>query len=45
VEGEEAQYLDWNRIVSVESEAGTAEVVFDIEHGSCMPGSDEAKWL
>ncbi|KAF2669483.1 CoA-transferase family III [Microthyrium microscopicum] len=45
LEGEEATYLDWRRIVSVESQDGKPEVVFDFESGSCMPGSDEAKWL
>lgn len=45
VEGEEAQYLDWRRIVSVDSSGGAREVVFDFERGSCMPGSDEARWL
>ncbi|KAF2430810.1 CoA-transferase family III [Tothia fuscella] len=43
-ENEEAEYLDWRRIVSVESKIGEQEVVFDFEGGSCMPGSDEAKW-
>lgn len=42
---EEAQYLDWRRIVSVESKVGEREVVFEFDNGSCMPGSDEAKWL
>jgi hypothetical protein len=44
-ENEEAEYLDWRRIVSVENKLGEREVVFDFDSGSCMPGSDEAKWL
>jgi hypothetical protein len=44
MEGEEAEFLDWKRIVSVESQ-GNGEVVFDFDRGSCMPGSDEARWL
>lgn len=43
-EGEVAEYLDWRRIVSAESESGN-EMVFDFSSASCMPGSDEAKWL
>ena len=43
--GEEASYLDWRRIVSVHNETGEQEVVLDFNTGSCMPGSDEAKWL
>lgn len=42
---EEATYLDWRRIVTVNSGTEEEEVVFDFETGSCMPGSDEAKWL
>jgi len=42
---EEAEYLDWRRIVSVDSKMGEREVVFDFESGSCMPGSDEARLL
>lgn len=42
---EEAEYLDWRRIVSMEGEQGEQEVVFDFDNGSCMPGSDEARWL
>lgn len=42
---EKGEYLDWRRIVSVESQVGEREVVFDFERGSCMPGSDEARWL
>lgn len=42
---EEAEYLDWRRIVSVESKLGEREVMFGFENGSCMPGSDEARWL
>lgn len=45
VADEQAQYLDWRRIVSVDSKVGESEVVFDFNGGSCMPGSDEAKWL
>lgn len=45
VAGEEAQYLDWRRIVSVDSKVGEQEVVFGFDRGSCMPGSDEARWL
>jgi hypothetical protein len=44
VEGEEAVFLDWRRIVSVNSQ-GEGETVFDYDRGSCMPGSDEARWL
>lgn len=56
-EGERASYLDWRRIVMVkrgESEDGGEEkgeekdtnmVMFDFKHGSCLPGSDEPKWL
>lgn len=42
---EEAEYLDWRRIISVDSKVGEREVVFEFESGSCMPGSDEARWL
>jgi hypothetical protein len=45
VADEEATYLDWRRIVTVESEGEGRKIVFDFEDGSCMPGSDEAKWL
>jgi hypothetical protein len=44
VEGEEAEFLDWRRIVSVESQ-GKEEVVLHFDRGSCMPGSDEARWV
>lgn len=44
-QGEVAEYLDWRRIVSVEGESGKEQIAFDFEGGSCMPGSDEAKWL
>lgn len=45
VDGEEAEYLDWRRIVAVEGEEGAGQVVFDFNGGSCLPGSDEARWL
>jgi hypothetical protein len=45
VTGEEATFLDWRRIVTVESGVKGGEVVFDFENASCMPGSDEARWL
>ncbi|KIW95863.1 uncharacterized protein Z519_02927 [Cladophialophora bantiana CBS 173.52] len=44
--GEMARYLDWRRIVRVKTGDGDhQDVVFDFEHGSCMPGSDEPEWL
>lgn len=44
-EDEEAQYLDWRRIVSVKGEAGDQQVKLEIANGSCIPGSDEPRWL
>lgn len=44
-ENEEAEYLDWRRIVSVENEAGKPDIVLGFEHESCLPGSDQAEWL
>ncbi|KAK5064330.1 hypothetical protein LTR84_000163 [Exophiala bonariae] len=53
-EGEMATYLDWRRIVTVKNVGDGIEfddgnetdlVIFDFEHGSCLPGSDEPKWL
>lgn len=44
-EGETATYLDWRRIVTVKNDKGQPLVVFDFDHGSCLPGSDLAEWL
>jgi hypothetical protein len=40
-EGEMARYLDWRRIVNIESETE----MFGFDNGSCMPGSDRPEWL
>lgn len=53
-EGEMATYLDWRKIVTVKGLGCGAEAdkekekdlaLFDFEHGSCLPGSDEPRWL
>ena len=44
-ENEQARYLDWNQIVSVESEKGRREGMFGFQAESCMPGSDKPHWL
>ncbi|OAL22848.1 hypothetical protein AYO22_06756 [Fonsecaea multimorphosa] len=44
-EGEIAKYLDWRRIVVVKNDDGDDGVWFRFENGSCIPGSDEPRWL
>ncbi|KEF63683.1 uncharacterized protein A1O9_01661 [Exophiala aquamarina CBS 119918] len=45
-EGEIATYLDWRKIVTVKRENDEKPLVlFDFKSGSCLPGSDEPRWL
>nr|GFD45935.1 hypothetical protein [Tanacetum cinerariifolium] len=45
VEGEEAQYLDWRRIVLAQNGDGETNAMFNLQGTSSRPGSHEATWL
>ena len=44
--GEEARYLDWRRFLTFSPDSGKGDYLeLSFDHGSCLPGSHEPKWL
>lgn len=42
---EQATYLDWRRVVSIEGKDRSQDVILGFQQASCMPGSDEPEFL